>query len=147
MHRRSPLSAKILRFAPAATLALMLLGGCPPPDKPANAAADPANSAKPILRLAGVERIEIVVLESDPVQVRVVVYGWMSDSCTTIRNFEQAREGALIRLRIITTRPADVMCAQVIKRFRETYPVETAGLPSGTYTLDVSGKQEQFTLP
>ena len=141
------MSAKILRFAPAATLALMLLGGCPPPDKPANAATDPANSTKPILRLAGVERIEIVVLESDPVQVRVVVYGWMSDSCTTIRNFEQVREGSLIRLKIITTRPAGVMCAQMIKRFRETYPIETRNLPAGTYTLDVSGKQEQFTLP
>ena len=141
------MNAKTPRFALAAALALTLLGGCPPPDRPANAAADSTNTSKPILRLAGVEQIEIVVLESDPVQVRVAVYGWMSDSCTTIRNFEQTREGSLIRLRIITTRPADVMCAQMIKRFRNTYPVETAGLPPGTYTLDVSGKQEQFTLP
>jgi len=139
--------AKTSRLALAAAVTLGVLTGCPPPNQTANADAGAATEAKPILRLAGVERIEIVVLESDPVQVRVVVYGWMSDSCTTIRNFEQIREGALIRLRIITTRPADVMCAQVIKRFRETYPVETAGLPSGTYTLDVSGKQEQFTLP
>jgi inhibitor of cysteine peptidase len=139
--------AKTPRFALAAAIALTLLGGCPPPDKPANAATDSTKTAKPVLRLAGVEQIEIVVLESYPVQVRVVVYGWMSDSCTTIRNFEQIREGPLIRLKIITTRPADVMCAQMIKRFRQTFPIETRGLASGTYTLDVSGKTQQFTLP
>ena len=131
-----------------AAAALVLLVGCPPTDRPANAAAEEStNAAKPILRLAGVERIEIAVLETRPVQVRVAVYGWMSDSCTTIRNTEQTREGALIRLKIITTRPADVMCAQMIKRFRDTYPVETAGLSRGTYTLDVNGKQAQFKLP
>ena len=138
--------AKTSRLALAAA-ALVLLAGCPPTDRPANAAAESANAAKPILRLAGVERIEIAVVESDPVQVRVAVYGWMADSCTTIRNVEQTREGALIRLKIITTRPADVMCAQMIKRFRDTYPLETAGLPPGTYTLDVNGKQAQFKLP
>jgi len=40
-----------------------------------------------------------------------------------------------------------VMCAQMIKKFRETYPLETTGLPPGTYTLDVSGKTQEFTLP
>jgi type IV pilus biogenesis protein CpaD/CtpE len=141
------MTAKTSRLALAA-VALLLLAGCPPSDRPASAAtADSTDAAKPILRLAGVERIEIVVLETRPVQVRVAVYGWLSDSCTTIRNTEQTREGALIRLKIITTRPAGVMCAQMIKRFRDTYPVETAGLPPGTYTLDVSGKQAQFTLP
>jgi len=88
-----------------------------------------------------------VVLETEPVQVRVVVYGWMSDLCTDIRNFEQTREDNLIHLRIITARPADAICAQAIKRFRETFPLETKDLPPGTYTLEVSGKTEEFTLP
>ena len=143
MHRRSSLTAKTSRLAIAAILALGVLAACPPPKNPAGAESE----TKPVLRLAGVEQFDIVVLETDPVQVRVVVYGWMSDSCMTIRNFEQSREGRLISLKIITTRPADVMCAQMIKRFRETYPIETRDLPPGTYTLDVSGKQEQFTLP
>jgi len=130
-----------------AAVTLALLTGCPPPNNPANADTGATNQAKPILRLAGVERFDIVKLETDPVQLRVVVYGWMSDACTTIRNFEQTIEGNMIFLRIITTRPADVMCAQMIKKFRETYPLETTGLPPGTYTLDVSGKTQEFTLP
>lgn len=139
--------ARTSRLALATAVTLALLTGCPPPDKPANAAANPTNDAKPILQLAGVERFDIVMLETEPVQVRVVVYGWMSDPCTTIRNFEQTREGKLIELRIITTRPSDVICTQMIKRFRETFPLETADLPPGTYTLDISGKTQEFTLP
>lgn len=144
--------ARTSRLIVTAALTLGALAGCPPPNASGNAdaesgAAGAADQSKPILRLAGVERFDIVVLESFPVQVRVVVYGWMSDACTTMRNFEQVREGNLIRLRIITTRPADVMCAQMIKRFRETFPLETKDLPPGTYTLDVSGKTQEFTLP
>jgi len=141
--------ARTFRLALAA-VTLALLTGCPPPNNPANAdtgAAAQSGQSKPILRLAGVERFDIVKLESDPVQLRVVVYGWMSDACTTIRNFEQTIEGNTIFLKIVTTRPADVMCAQMIKQFRETYPLETKDLPPGTYTLDVSGKTQDFTLP
>ncbi len=151
--------ARTSRLAVAAAMILAVVAACPPPKQSTNRTADagtePKSSAgtsataqaKPILRLAGVEDFDIVVLESDPVQVRVVVYGWMSDSCTTIRNFEQSREGNLIRLRIVTTRPADLMCAQMIKRFRETYPLDTQDLAPGGYTLDVNGKTQEFTLP
>ncbi len=151
--------ARTSRLAVAAAMILAVVAACPPPKhstkRTADGGTEPKSSAgtsataqaKPILRLAGVEDFDIVVLESDPVQVRVVVYGWMSDSCTTIRNFEQSREGNLIRLRIVTTRPADLMCAQMIKRFRETYPLDTQDLAPGSYTLDVNGKTQEFTLP
>lgn len=137
---------QIARLALAA-LILAFVAGCPPPSRPANANTGATGEAKPILRLAGVERFDIAVLETEPVQIRVVVYGWMSDLCTTIRDFEQTREENVIHLRIITTRPADAICAQAIKRFRETFPLETKDLPPGTYTLEVSGKTQEFTLP
>ncbi|UCH73786.1 MAG: hypothetical protein JSU82_00455 [Rhodospirillales bacterium] len=138
--------ARALHLALAAMLATAVLAGCPAPETSANADGA-ANPSKPLLQLAGVERFDIVVLESQPVQVRVVVYGWMADACTTIRNFEQTRDDDVIFLRIITSRPSDVMCAQVIKRFRETFPLETKDLAPGTYLLDVSGKTQEFTLP
>ncbi len=102
---------------------------------------------KPIVRLAGVERIEPVILESYPVQVRVVVYGWMSDGCTSLYSFSQKTEGTVISISILTTRPRDAICTQAIKRFQETYPVITEGLAPGTYTLDVNGQSKQFILP
>ena len=103
--------------------------------------------SKPIIRLAGVERIEPVILEIYPVQVRVVVHGWLSDGCTSLHGFDQKKEGTVISMRVLTTRPRDAICTQAIKRFQETYPVNTEGLAPGTYTLDVNGKSKQITLP
>ena len=125
--------------------ALIALAGCLHVPPATQAQTDPEPTT--MIRLAGVERIEPVILESNPVQVRVVVYGWLSDGCTALHGFEQTTEGAVISMRVLTTRPRDAICTQAIKRFQETYPVDTEGLARGTYTLDVNGKSTQITLP
>ena len=123
----------------AAVLMLTVFAGPARPQSPAPDA--------PVILLAGVEQFDIVVMETQPVQVRIAVYGWMSDACTSIRDFKQVRDGRTIYLKIYTTRPLEALCAQVIKRFRKTFPLDTAGLSSGSYTLDVSGKRKEFKLP
>ncbi|MBE9556887.1 MAG: hypothetical protein IMF08_08525 [Proteobacteria bacterium] len=129
--------------------ALIMLAACrhEPPAAQAQTTPEPIPESKQLIRLAGVERIEIVILEMYPVQVRVVVYGWLSDGCTKLHGFDQKTEGTVIAMRVLTTRPRDAICTQAIKRFQETYPVETEGLPPGTYTLDVNGKSKPITLP
>lgn len=135
-----------MRSVTISILALLaVLAGCQ--HEPPVAQAQTETESKTIIRLAGVERIEPVILETYPVQVRVLVYGWLPDGCTSLHGFDQKVEGSVIRMRILTTRPADVMCTQAIKRFQETYPVETEGLAPGTYTLDVNGQQKTFELP
>lgn len=124
---------------------LIALSACRHDPSAAHAQTD--SKTKPLIRLAGVERIDPVIIESNPVQVRVVVYGWLSDSCTSLRSFDQKTTGTVITMRVLTKRPGGVMCAQVIRRFQETYPVEIKGLAPGTYTLTVNGKSKQITLP
>jgi hypothetical protein len=137
---------KTIRSASFTILAaLIALAACRhvPPAAQAQTDTDPTA----MIRLAGVERIEPVILESNPVQVRVVVYGWLSDGCTELHGFDQKTEGAVIGMRVLATRPRDAICTQAIKRFQATYPVDTEGLARGTYTLDVNGKSTQITLP
>jgi hypothetical protein len=139
-----------MRHAGLGALALAIaLAACQqvPPTATAQTTVQPQPEPKPIIGLAGVERIEPVVLGPDPELVRVVVYGWLPDACTSLDGFDQKTEGNVITIRVLTTRPRDVMCAQVIKRFQETYPVEVEGLAPGTYTLQISGKTAQFDLP
>jgi len=126
-------------------VALIALAACRHVPPAAQAQSD--TSSTKLIRLAGVERIEPVILESNPVQVRVVVYGWLSDGCTSLHGFEQTTQGAAISMRVLTTRPQDAICTQAVKRFQETYPVDTEGLARGTYTLDVNGKSTRITLP
>ncbi len=113
----------------------------PPPAPPPVAARDEF-----IIRLAGIQSIEIVVFESFPVQVRVVVAGYLSDGCTTLKPVEEVREGNVFRLTILSSRPTAAMCTQAIVRFHETFPLDVEGLKAGLYTVDVNGNSKTFRL-
>ena len=73
----------------AALGVLMALGGCTPPGETPSSIADlPAEVTDTITELAVVEEVEILLLESFPVQVQVLARGILPDSCTTLKEAE-----------------------------------------------------------
>ncbi|MCD6578811.1 hypothetical protein J7L48_05000 [bacterium] len=95
--------------------------------------------------LAPVEEIEIVILESFPVQVQVIASGNLPDPCTEISEVLQEREENTFFVTIKTYRPPG-LCIQVLAPFEEIISLEVYGLPAGTYTVDVNGVQGTFDL-
>lgn len=95
---------------------------------------------------ATVEDVDILILETFPVQVNVVAEGYLSDACTEIDDIIQGREGNSFSVRITTARPADAVCAQVVTEFEEVISLDVLGLPAGTYTVDVNGVTDSFEL-
>ena len=95
---------------------------------------------------AAIESVQVMLLESFPVQVRVVMQGNLPDACTKIGEISVERDGNTFKVKVPTVRPADEMCAQVIMPFEETVALDAAGLKAGTYTVDVNGVTETFTL-
>lgn len=95
---------------------------------------------------APVDSIEINILESMPVQLSVVIRGNLPDSCTTISRPEEMRNGDTISLNLITERPADAVCTQVLTPFEETVLLDIEGLPAGVYTVAVGGVTGSFEL-
>ncbi len=102
-------------------------------------------SILPIIGLAPVEEIEIVLLESFPVQVQVIASGNLPDPCTEIYQINQEIEDNTFFVTIKTYRPPG-LCIQVLAPFEEIIPLEVYGLPAGTYTVDVNGVQATFDL-
>jgi hypothetical protein len=47
---------------------------------------------------------------------------------------------------ITTVRDAEAVCAQVLAPFEERIALDVYGLPAGTYTIDVNGVTDSFTL-
>lgn len=99
-----------------------------------------------IERPANVKSIEIVVLESFPVQVNVVARGEFPDSCTGVSDITARREGPGFFVTITASRPSDIVCAQVITPFERTIPLDVVGLKKGYYTVDVNGVRGTFEL-
>ena len=95
---------------------------------------------------ASVDSIEILILESFPVQIHVVARGHLPDDCTEIGEIIQERRGNTFSVTITTARPAGVACAEMVVSFEEVIPLDVVGLPAGTYTVDVNGVRDSFEL-
>ena len=98
------------------------------------------------IRDAYVERIEIEILETEPAQVQVTAYGNFISGCMTLHETEQRREGNTFFVKITVAEPAGESCPPVAPPFTETVMLD-GEFSSGTYTVDVNGVTETFTLP
>jgi inhibitor of cysteine peptidase len=102
-------------------------------------------SILPTIGFALVDEIDILILESFPVQINVIASGNLPDPCTEIYQVNQKREGNTFFITIKTYRSLDP-CIQIIVPFEVKIPLNVYGLPAGTYTVDVNGVHATFDL-
>ncbi|NJD75934.1 MAG: hypothetical protein FIB08_02385 [Candidatus Methanoperedens sp.] len=95
---------------------------------------------------ATVESIEIIVLESFPVQIKVNASGYLPDGCTKIDEIVKGKEGDTFLVTIRTVRPADAFCTQAIVPFQEMISLDVYGLKAGIYNVVVNGIKATFEL-
>lgn len=95
---------------------------------------------------ATVDSIQVLVMESFPVQVSVVARGELPDSCTQIDEVFTQQEDELFRVVITTFRPQDAICTQALVPFEQSIALDVEGLPAGAYTVSVNGVTGAFTL-
>lgn len=140
MNSHKALSALVILTA---ALVAICAGCGPAPD--ATVAPQPTDG-EIIVRPAAIEGVEILILESFPVQVHVVIRGNLPDGCSKLRPPEPVRVDNTFKVEVLTERPADAVCTTAVVPFEETVPLDVYGLPAGTYTVDVNGKTAEFTL-
>jgi hypothetical protein len=112
-------------------------------------AAEPTaatGSNEPSRGQAIVNSIDILLMESFPVQVSVLAQGDLPDTCTQIDEVISQRTDDLFRVAITTLRQPDAACAQTLVPFEENIPLDVVDLPAGTYTVTVNGVSDTFTL-
>lgn len=117
------------------------------PTAAATTAPTPApGSNEPSRGQAIVNSIDVLILESFPVQVNVVARGDLPDSCTQIDEVISQRTEDTFRAAITTLRQPDGACTQALVPFEETFSLDVEGLPAGTYNVSVNGVTGTFTL-
>ncbi|MDX1665171.1 MAG: hypothetical protein R3272_15370 [Candidatus Promineifilaceae bacterium] len=146
----------------AGVLLVALAAGCQPQAEPsaANPASAPAEQTKepaeePVSDLqteptsggkAYIDSVEILLLESFPLQAQAVVSGNLSDGCTTIEEIQSTQVGNTFEVNIITSRPADALCTEALVPFSETVSLDIHGLRAGTYSVEAGEQSASFTL-
>ncbi len=85
-----------------------------------------------------IESVEVIVLESFPMQLQLVVVGYQPDGCDLPVQVEQVVRGDTVTLQIYRDVPTDVMCPMVLNPYEETIIIDGT-FEGGTITIEVNG--------
>lgn len=106
----------------------------------------PTPGGQVISGLAGVDTLEIVLLESMPLQARAILRGNLPDGCTTLNAPLAERVDNTFTITLTTSRPADAMCTEALVPFEQVVPLDILNLPKGVYSVIANGVPRSFEL-
>lgn len=95
--------------------------------------------------IASVDHVDVMILESFPVQINALVRGNLADGCVALDDTSVRRENNTFYVDFLTSRTGD-MCIQALVPFEKTVSIPVSGLMAGTYTISVVGTTATFTL-
>ena len=94
-----------------------------------------------------IDSLDILLLESFPLQAKVKVVGFLPDGCTEIHDIHVERDGMSFIVTLMTKRPTGhVPCTLAIEPFEDALTLDIEGLPAGTYTVIAQDMEAEFTL-
>jgi hypothetical protein len=95
---------------------------------------------------AVVEALEVIVLESYPVQTRVRVSGYLPDGCTELHDISVDRVGSTVTLTLTTRRPTgEVACTEALVPFEEIVDLDIGRLEP-PYKIIAQSQETTITL-
>lgn len=122
----------------------LLLSACQPAATPET---PPAQDDFEYGQNATVEELEVILLESFPLQAQVRVSGYLPDGCTELDEITVERQNKNFLLTLTTRRPTgDIACTQALVPFEEIVDLDIEGLEAGTYAVIAQEQEAQFTL-
>jgi len=137
---------KLLILLAIALLGLVTCSGEEEPTPmPATIPPTEVATAEPTNGMAAVNSVQVMMMESFPIQVNVLAGGELPDACTSIDEPVTTRNGNTFAVSMSTTR-TDCASTDVNVAFEESVPLDVADLPAGTYSVDVNGMKGSFTF-
>jgi len=96
---------------------------------------------------AYVESMQLLTLESFPVQMHAVLTGNLPDGCTRIAEIKVEKPSEnMFEIHVYTLRPQGLACTQALVPFEQSVPLDVYGLPAGDYTVNAYDIEETFTF-
>lgn len=134
------IAALIMGIAACDEIAAVLSGG----DMPQTEVTDGDISITHTIADLPIESVSVAILESVPTQVNLEIEGYLADSCTTLHETTEQREGDTIHVQVTTIRPIDLVCATVITEIEHTVPL--GFFDPGVYKVVVNGITLKFEV-
>jgi hypothetical protein len=94
-----------------------------------------------------VESLSVVNGVGSPLPIHVVIEASLPKSCGQLGEVRMFREGSVFFVRLTAELPAQTDCNNDPLLLRFALPLNIAGLPEGTYEVNVNGAATDFELP
>lgn len=96
--------------------------------------------------LAPIERVEVLILESFPVQYRLLVASGLPNACYSFAGYRLDRGGDTVRVEIVNYKPTDpqAVCAQVYGTVETNISIGVDFEPGTVYSVVVNDVTETF---
>lgn len=111
---------------------------------------DPTETLDPkkyeIGETAYIDSLDIVFLESFPLQVHAVLKGNFPDGCTSVQSHEVKLEGNTFYIKVFSKRPVDAFCTEALVPFEYIVPLDVYGLTAGDYIVKAYNVFNGFTF-
>jgi inhibitor of cysteine peptidase len=117
-------------------------------DSPANDAGSPTPTADTRLEDAPIDELEILILESFPVQYNLRIVSGLPSGCAVFDKAEETgRSGNEITVRVTNTMPADpnIACTAIYGTHESTLGLGSDFTSGQVYTVRVNDKSTTFT--
>jgi hypothetical protein len=99
------------------------------------------------IRPALIDEVNILFMESYPVQVGVYIKGGLPDGCTTFRDLAVTRTGDTVNIEVKIQKPADAVCPAIYTWFEKNVNLGSDFTSGNTYTVKVNDVSTTFTYP
>ncbi|TVR69971.1 MAG: hypothetical protein EA415_13565 [Sphaerobacteraceae bacterium] len=91
-----------------------------------------------------IDRVDVRLAESHPVQVYVEIAGYLPDPCWNAQEPVVEQDGPRFEIEIVAERKADEVCPQVIEDYETV--VELGTVDPGDYVVSVNGVEQEFEV-
>jgi hypothetical protein len=118
---------------------------------PASQATPPAPIVSPYIDVA-VTGIEVIFLDTHPVQVELIIHGSLPDQCAYDFYSIENRTPDQVKITLKGIHPSTLDCAQTVQnidhslRLGQDFPEIQRGFEPGSYQLTVNGYQTTFVI-
>ncbi len=108
---------------------------------------NPSPAPQTTSREAQVQSVQLQVGSGAHPQVNAVVRGNLPESCAVLGQSQVQYAAHTFQVKVLAVSPVAHGCAQVAAPFETTIPLNTTGLPAGTYTVIANGVSAVFNVP
>ena len=96
---------------------------------------------------ADVKSIEVMPSDSLPTQVNVLIKGEFADNCSELGEIAEDQNARIFFVNVYKAKTKNLECVSGAVPFEKTISLDTIGLKSGDYVVDVNGVRAQFNIP